>query len=83
MRGFSSPTSDLLLLQGTLNTYGNSMGWLNSANTGKGASSRAPAGERAEYLHQQHNPRLSSTASVKRAVADRRAGSHRRYCRLR
>jgi hypothetical protein len=33
-----SPTSDLLLLQQISNTYGNSMGWLNSANTGKGAS---------------------------------------------
>jgi len=35
---FLSPTSDLLLLQQTSNTYGNSMGWLNSANTGKGAA---------------------------------------------
>lgn len=35
---FLSPTSDLLLLQQISNTYGNSMGWLNSANTGKGAS---------------------------------------------
>jgi hypothetical protein len=34
---FLSPTSDLLLLQQISNTYGNSMGWLNSANTGKGA----------------------------------------------
>src|SRR5258705_12051563 len=36
---FLSPTSDLLLLQQISNTYGNSMGWLNSANTGKGAAS--------------------------------------------
>src|ERR1700694_3695668 len=36
---FLSPTSDLLLLQSISNTYGNSMGWLNSANTGKGAAS--------------------------------------------
>jgi hypothetical protein len=36
---FLSPTSDLLLLQQVSNTYGNSMGWLNSANTGKGAAS--------------------------------------------
>src|ERR1700723_1882153 len=36
---FLSPTSDLLLLQQISNTYGNSMGWLNSANTGKGATS--------------------------------------------
>src|SRR5947209_15903279 len=36
---FLSPTSDLLLLQRISNTYGNSMGWLNSANTGKGAAS--------------------------------------------
>src|SRR6202140_1163111 len=36
---FLSPTSDLLLLQQISNTYDNSMGWLNSANTGKGAAS--------------------------------------------
>jgi hypothetical protein len=35
---FLSPTSDLVLLQQISNTYGNSMGWLNSANTGKGAA---------------------------------------------
>jgi hypothetical protein len=35
---FLSPTSDLLLLQQISNIYGNSMGWLNSANTGKGAA---------------------------------------------
>ncbi|MGA8734482.1 MAG: hypothetical protein WB558_11230, partial [Terriglobales bacterium] len=35
---FLSPTSDLILLQQISNTYGNSMGWLNSANTGKGAA---------------------------------------------
>src|SRR5271170_3406848 len=35
---FLSPTSDLLLLQQISNTYGNSTGWLNSANTGKGAA---------------------------------------------
>ncbi len=35
---FLSPTSDLLPLQQISNTYGNSMGWLNSANTGKGAA---------------------------------------------
>jgi hypothetical protein len=35
---FLSPTSDLLLLQQISNTYGNSMGWVNSANTGKGAT---------------------------------------------
>src|SRR6267143_1919367 len=34
---FLTPTSDLLLLQQISNTYGNSMGWLNSANTGNGA----------------------------------------------
>jgi hypothetical protein len=34
---FLSPTSDLMMLQQISNTYGNSMGWLNSANTGKGA----------------------------------------------
>jgi hypothetical protein len=33
---FLSPTADLLLLQQISNTYGNSLGWLNSANTGKG-----------------------------------------------
>ena len=36
---FLSPTSDLVLLTQIANTYGNSMGWLNSANTGNGASS--------------------------------------------
>jgi len=36
---FLSPMSDLVLLQQIGNTYGNSMGWLNSANTGSGASS--------------------------------------------
>src|SRR5580692_884224 len=35
---FLSPTSELLLLRQVSNTYGNSMGWLNSANTGKGAA---------------------------------------------
>jgi len=35
---FLSPTSDLVMLQQISNTYGNSMGWLNSANTGKGAT---------------------------------------------
>src|ERR1700723_3969448 len=35
---FLSPTSDLVLLQQISNTYGNSMGWLNSANTGKGSA---------------------------------------------
>ena len=35
---FLSPTTDLLMLQQISNTYGNSMGWLNSANTGKGVA---------------------------------------------
>jgi hypothetical protein len=35
---FLSPTSDLMLLQQISNTYGNSVGWLNSANTGKGTA---------------------------------------------
>jgi hypothetical protein len=35
---FLSPSSDLLMLRQVSNTYGNSMGWLNSANTGNGAS---------------------------------------------
>src|SRR6266705_6297129 len=35
---FLSPTSDLRMLQQISNTYGNSMGWLNSANTGNGAA---------------------------------------------
>ena len=35
---FLSPTSDLRLLQQISNTYGNSGGWVNSANTGNGAS---------------------------------------------
>ena len=35
---FLSPTTDLRMLQQISNTYGNSMGWLNSANTGSGAA---------------------------------------------
>jgi hypothetical protein len=35
---FLSPTSDLRMLQPISNTYGNSMGWLNSANTGADAA---------------------------------------------
>src|ERR1700677_5252089 len=35
---FLSPTTDLRMLQQISNTYGNSMGWLNSANTGTGAA---------------------------------------------
>lgn len=35
---FLSPTTDLRLLQQISNTYGNSSGWLNSANTGNGAT---------------------------------------------
>jgi hypothetical protein len=35
---FLSPTSDLMLLQQISNTYCNSVGWLNSANTGKGTA---------------------------------------------
>jgi len=37
-RRFLSPTTDLRMLQQISNTYGNSMGWLNSANTGNGAT---------------------------------------------
>lgn len=35
---FLSPTTDLMMLQQISNTYGNSTGWLNSADTGKGAA---------------------------------------------
>src|SRR5579859_6450221 len=35
---FLSPTTDLRMLQQISNTYGNSGGWVNSANTGNGAS---------------------------------------------
>ena len=35
---FLSPTSDLVLLRQISNTYGNSMGWLNSSITGNGAT---------------------------------------------
>ena len=35
---FLSPTSDLMMLRQISNTYGNSMGWLNSANTGNGVT---------------------------------------------
>src|SRR5579871_6613973 len=34
---FLSPTTDLRMLQQISNTYGNSAGWVNSANTGNGA----------------------------------------------
>jgi hypothetical protein len=37
-RRFLSPTTNLRMLQQISNTYGNSMGWLNSANTGSGAA---------------------------------------------
>src|SRR5208282_3810302 len=35
---FLSPRSDLFLMQQIGNTYGNSMGWVNSSNTGTGAA---------------------------------------------
>ena len=35
---FLSPATDLRMLQQIQNTYGNSLGWLNSANTGTGAA---------------------------------------------
>src|ERR1700678_2346338 len=35
---FLSPTTDLRMLQQISNTYGNSIGWLNLANTGTGAT---------------------------------------------
>jgi uncharacterized protein YktA (UPF0223 family) len=35
---FLSPTTDLRMLQQISNTYGNSTGWVNSANTGNGAT---------------------------------------------
>jgi hypothetical protein len=35
---FLSPMTDLQMLEQISNTYGNSAGWVNSANTGKGAS---------------------------------------------
>ncbi len=35
---FLSPMSDLRMLEQTSNTYGNSAGWVNSANTGNGAA---------------------------------------------
>jgi hypothetical protein len=34
---FLSPTTDLMMMQQISNTYGNSSGWVNSANTGNGA----------------------------------------------
>ena len=34
---FLSPTTDLMMMQQISNTYGNSSGWVNSANTGHGA----------------------------------------------
>jgi hypothetical protein len=35
---FLSPSTDLMMLQQISNTYGNSTGWVNSANTGTGAA---------------------------------------------
>jgi hypothetical protein len=35
---FLSPTTDLIMMQQISNTYGNSSGWVNSANTGNGAA---------------------------------------------
>jgi len=35
---FLSPTTDLMMMQQVSNTFGNSMGWLNSSNTGSGAA---------------------------------------------
>ncbi len=35
---FLSPATDLRMLQQIQNTYGNSLGWINSANTGNGAA---------------------------------------------
>ncbi len=35
---FLSPTTDLRMLEQVSNTYGNSAGWVNSANTGNGAA---------------------------------------------
>jgi hypothetical protein len=35
---FLSPTTDLMMLQQISNTYGNSTGWVTSANTGNGAA---------------------------------------------
>src|ERR1035438_10080456 len=35
---FLSPTTDLMMMQQISNTYGNSSGWVNSANTGNGAA---------------------------------------------
>jgi hypothetical protein len=35
---FLSPRTDLMMMQQISNTYGNSTGWVNSANTGTGAS---------------------------------------------
>ena len=58
---FLSPTSDLLLMQQISNTYGNSMGWLNSANTGKGA---ATAYQQVSVPHTTNVIPGYSTASV-------------------
>src|ERR1700689_4393591 len=58
---FLSPTSDLMMLQQISNTYGNSMGWLNSANTGKGA---AAAYQQVSVPHTANVIPGYSTASV-------------------
>jgi len=58
---FLSPTSDLRLLTQISNTYGNSMGWLNSANTGNGA---AAAYQQASVPHTANVVPGYGTASV-------------------
>jgi hypothetical protein len=71
---FLSPTSDLLLLQQISNTYGNSMGWLNSANTGKGAA--ASYQQVSVPNTAKRNPWLQHY-QCRRPVADCRAGRDR------
>jgi hypothetical protein len=58
---FLSPTSDLRMLQQISNTYGNSMGWLTSANTGNGA---AAAYQQVSVPHTANVIPGYSTASV-------------------
>src|SRR5271165_7023351 len=58
---FLSPMTDLRMLQQISDTYGNSMGWLNSANSGSGA---AAAYQQASVPHTNSVIPGYSTASV-------------------
>jgi hypothetical protein len=69
---FLSPTTDLMMMQQISNTYGNSMGWLNSANTGM---ERQPPTSR-PACREPPNMIPGYSSKRRRAAADCRAGSN-------